>query len=1276
MVKMEKLKQELPNHIFTPRDYLDVLEFYKQTHDLDEAILYSFESKLKKHRDTYPTEFEVFFNRCCDSHKALLLKTPTGAIKKHVFELWKQVSRISSIDDSYKGKRGHITMGPPSMGKDALLDMLIHEFGYESKVFRTSCKTTDIDAIKDDIIQAKKDGKIIILSELNLLKSSIAEGLLNDALTGKAAPGFFLFTTINPPDFSGRDTFSPAFLSRFGESFINPFNDEDTMAILTHKCSPLFAKFKDALMKIVLYFDKKNQNDKNVPRITLRRVNQILASLKTDFTQASLKDKFKKACQASLGTHCYKLGKSFDQVWEESQSEPLPQLLVELEIEPDSMATEENPELALQEECIATEGNSEPVALVESKDSSHFETSEGEENTKASDSYNETDVASDASDIAPESHVEMTKTVQQKSATLNDLIADMLNHYEVHNGQFVDYSFEINRNSFTYKLFKNALKEMNFPKHQYEQFKAQYRHIKPKSLRSYASDATKAAAIGSFIAITSPAALGVGTGVLLMCAFIEFSKALGKMRETLMEELEEAYRGYRSRKYRNSDQNHSQEQDSTRGSHHVSSPEVRIPVFKGAYGLKSPTGTVPTLRARELSDISYGTNWSDFPHNYDRLLVYDSLNNNGLIQKKTTITPYLSDDRFVDSTMAIRSKWTGLYQKKNHFRNVVPLDLSSTPCKLPTTLHHPEEELLMLHLPEGLRVHKDTNNDLYLTSRTPKKVEIEFITRIPENKMHYVNYTFKDLSPCQTQQEDLLCITDELKKVIESVVENDDSLKELNDSTLPFPEKLSRLLKFFHSFDATGTLSEHKKSFLDLTELILKEKVGVCFHRGLTAISLFRYFGILCKTIHNQVHILIEFKANYKEEDSWFRLCLGGGEANTITDSISSKRPNQIMLNEILRKDDPPNTSLGKFEVRFIDSTLRFDFYEQHLEPFSYDNKLLLNMKILRESNITDVKFYIEKKGLSLTVLNDLFQYFFVDENKLYNDEHLGQVKDLLSKMFKEEMDSIMSNPAPFKTHLTEAFSDGLQLANFLGLNFEELFFISLACAKENGHHDINRLFQDLISKDYLERHWQSIFHAIQTLDINLELYPDMRRVVHSHVQEICFKHPLEEVPIEPLSTAAPDPSFNERYPHLCHLEHKKKWSDISGPGQFRPERINQLAKSKLIDTSALTLNSIIFNANLPLSTQLTAAINALREQCQANKVNLFMVIGVSIIHVSSEIDCNTDLRRFDNKDDSLKVFNLAEFVSSTMPNISLFNETDLETWGISELDPNYFFKK
>lgn len=1273
MVKMEKLKKELPEHVFTPRDYLDVLEFYKQTNDLDEAILFSFESKLQKPRNTYPTEFETFFTRCCNSHKSLLLHTPSGAIKQHVFELWKQVGRISSIDDEYKGKRGHITLGPPSMGKDALLDMVIQEYGYESKVFRTSCKTTDIDAIKDDIIKAKKEGKIIILSELNLLKSSIAEGLLNDALTGKSAPGFFLFTTINPPDFSGRDTFSPAFLSRFGESFINPFSDMDTMAILTHKCGPRFAEFKDSLMKIVLYFDKQNQKEAHVPRITLRRVNQILAALKLQFTRASLEDTFKNACQASLGTHCYKLGKSFDQVWEESQSEPLPQPLLELETESDSLATEENIEWGPPVELIENEEDLKSVAPIESKNSSHSQEAVSEVNNTAGDRSDETDGVADVSDILPVSHDDITIQVQQQSATLHDLLADMITHYEHHNGKFVEYSFEINRASFTYKSFKNALKEMNFPKHQYKQFKAQYRHIKSKSVRSFTSDATKVAAIGSFIAVTSPGALAVGTGMFLVCASIEFSKALGRMSDTLKEELREAYSWYRSRKYRNSDQAHSIESKSTRGNHNDRPQEVRIPVFKGAYGLKSPTGTVPTFRARELSEMSYGTEWSKFPHNYDRLVVYDSVSNDGLIQKKTIFSPYLSDDRFVGSTVVLRSKWDKLYKVKNHFRNVIPLDLSSTPCKLATTLHHPEEELLMLHLPENVKVHKDTNNDLYLTSRIPGNVKIEFITRIPENKMHYVNYIFENLSPCQSQPEDLLSITDEIEKVLESVVENNASLKELRGTTLPFPEKLTRLLEFFHSFDAKGTLSEDKKSFLDLTKIILKEKVGVCFHRGLTAISLFRYFGIPCRTIHNQVHILIEFKANYKGDDSWFRLCLGGGEANTITESISSVRAKDKMLNDILNQDTIRISSLDEFEHRFIDSTLRFDFYEQHLRLFSLESKnYIRNLELLMESNIEDVKFYIEKKGLSLAVLNDLFQYFFVDKN----NDHSNEVEDLLSKMFKKEMESIMSDPAPFTTYSTEDLSSGLPLADYLGLYFEELILKSLACAKENGHHDINRLFQDVISKGYLESHWHSIFHAIQTLGINLDSHHDMRRAVQSLVQELCFKHPLENEPMERLSTAAPDPSFNDRYPHLCHLDRRKKWSDISGRGQFRPERINQLEKSKLIETSSLTLNSIIFEAKLPLSRMTIVAINALREQCDANKVNLFMVIGTSIVHVTSPIGDTTILRRFIHPEDSQKELNLAEFVASTMPNISLWNERALKEWGRTELDPLYYFQK
>ncbi|WOG28829.1 ATP-binding protein [Endozoicomonas sp. 8E] len=62
----------------------------------------------------------------------------------------------------------------------------------------------------EKIQAAKINGGIVVISEMNLIDSQHLEGELNDILAGDAHPGFHLFATTNPPEYSGRKPLSPA----------------------------------------------------------------------------------------------------------------------------------------------------------------------------------------------------------------------------------------------------------------------------------------------------------------------------------------------------------------------------------------------------------------------------------------------------------------------------------------------------------------------------------------------------------------------------------------------------------------------------------------------------------------------------------------------------------------------------------------------------------------------------------------------------------------------------------------------------------------------------------------------------------------------------------------------------------------------------------------------------------------------------------------------------------------------------------------------------------
>ena len=63
------------------------------------------------------------------------------------------------------------------------------------------------------------------------MKSEEIEGLLSNTITGRAVPGFHLYTTVNPASFIGRHRFSPALKNRFTCLIISEYTDQDIKTI-------------------------------------------------------------------------------------------------------------------------------------------------------------------------------------------------------------------------------------------------------------------------------------------------------------------------------------------------------------------------------------------------------------------------------------------------------------------------------------------------------------------------------------------------------------------------------------------------------------------------------------------------------------------------------------------------------------------------------------------------------------------------------------------------------------------------------------------------------------------------------------------------------------------------------------------------------------------------------------------------------------------------------------------------------------------------------------
>ncbi|WP_257292242.1 transglutaminase domain-containing protein, partial [Endozoicomonas sp. ONNA1] len=99
------------------------------------------------------------------------------------------------------------------------------------EVFLLNACDCSWDKVCEKIQTAKIHGGIVVISEMNLIDSQHLEGELNDILAGDAHPGFHLFATTNPPEYSGRKPLSPALKGRFRHLPIRQYSPAELQTI-------------------------------------------------------------------------------------------------------------------------------------------------------------------------------------------------------------------------------------------------------------------------------------------------------------------------------------------------------------------------------------------------------------------------------------------------------------------------------------------------------------------------------------------------------------------------------------------------------------------------------------------------------------------------------------------------------------------------------------------------------------------------------------------------------------------------------------------------------------------------------------------------------------------------------------------------------------------------------------------------------------------------------------------------------------------------------------
>ncbi|WOG28845.1 AAA family ATPase [Endozoicomonas sp. 8E] len=164
--------------------------------------------------------------------------TSGSAVIELVQRLGQDLSRCQQAyhhDRKHGGRQATLIEGPAGRGKDATLNLMIESVRQQARQRQESMPEVSLlnacdcswEKVCEAIQKAKVEGGIVVISEMNLIDSQHLEGELNDILAGDAHPGFHLFATINPPEYSGRKPLSPALKGRFRHLPIRQYNSAE-----------------------------------------------------------------------------------------------------------------------------------------------------------------------------------------------------------------------------------------------------------------------------------------------------------------------------------------------------------------------------------------------------------------------------------------------------------------------------------------------------------------------------------------------------------------------------------------------------------------------------------------------------------------------------------------------------------------------------------------------------------------------------------------------------------------------------------------------------------------------------------------------------------------------------------------------------------------------------------------------------------------------------------------------------------------------------------------
>jgi len=256
----------------------------KKKDSLQRAVI-DFENILRERlnaflKGSFSSEIKIDSNLVKIGHLELkrnrVLEIPVCVFTESSFNI------IKTIALGYKLRHPVLLLGPTSTGKSFLIKWLATLLGYEHLSYTLNpylSKFELIGGMKPDkkgrfvwqdgiILKAAKEGKWLVLEEINLASSDIIE-VLNDYLTtGKftysqngqqkqiiPAPNFAIFATANPESYSQRQKLSKVFLSRWKIYYQKELAESEMAEILStlfkvpSSISLMIARFHKTLEK-------------------------------------------------------------------------------------------------------------------------------------------------------------------------------------------------------------------------------------------------------------------------------------------------------------------------------------------------------------------------------------------------------------------------------------------------------------------------------------------------------------------------------------------------------------------------------------------------------------------------------------------------------------------------------------------------------------------------------------------------------------------------------------------------------------------------------------------------------------------------------------------------------------------------------------------------------------------------------------------------------------------------------------------------------------------